>query len=402
VLQNETMINNISDFKMVAKTMHGLEELLSDEMLKLGARDIEIHKRAVSFVGDQGFLYKANLCSRVALSILKHVKTFTAIDQHQLYDEIKNISWEDYMGADDTLAVDCSLNSQYFNHSLFVAQKTKDAIVDRLKEKFGKRPSVDLENPTLRVDLHYYKDTCTVSLNSSGAPLFKRGYRTFAEKAPINEVLAAGMVLLSGWDKRSNFVDPMCGSGTLAIEAALIAGNIPPGYYRENFGFMNWKDYDEELWKKISESSIGKISNEQPAIYASDISATAIRVAGENIVNAKVDDAIKLKKIAIENIEPPQGRGIAIINPPYGERLNSGEDIAMFYKTIGDTMKKKFSGYDVWIISSNMEALKNIGLRPTRRITLFNGALECKFLKFSIYDGTKKIHKLKEKDTNNE
>lgn len=387
------MANN-NDFKMVAKTMHGFEELLAAELLKLGARDIQQHKRAVSFTGDNGFMYKVNYCSRVALSVLKFIKTFTATNQQGLYDEVKKIEWENYIGPDDTIAVDCALNSQYFNHSLFVAQKTKDAIVDRIKEKFAKRPSVNLDNPSVRIDLHYYKDTCTVSLNSSGAPLFKRGYRVRAEKAPINEVLAAGLVLLSSWDKRSNFIDPMCGSGTIAIEAALIGGNIPPGYYRDSFGFMNWKDFDKELWDTIVESAVDKIVEQTSFIYASDVSATAVRVANQNIVNAKVDDVIKLKKIALENLELPAGKGVVIINPPYGERLNSGEDVNTFYKNIGDVLKKKFAGYDVWIISSNIDALKHIGLHHTRKITLFNGPLECKFMKYSIYEGTKKVHKI--------
>lgn len=382
-----------SDFRMTAKTMYGLEEVLVGELSKLGARNIEKHNRAVSFTGDKGFLYKANLCLRTALRILVPITTFRVGNEQDLYNGIKKIDWEQYMGVHDTLAVDCSLNSDLFTHSQYLSQKAKDAVVDQFRDKHGKRPSVDLDHPSLRINLFIYKDQCTVSLDSSGESLHKRGYRELTNLAPLNEVLAAGMVMLSGWDRHFNFVDPMCGSGTLLIEAALIANNIPPGYYRKEFGFERWKDFDKDLWELITDSAINKIANHEVKLLGADISRNVARKAHSNVEEAKVDDVVQITTSAFEDLEAPKGRGTLILNPPYGERMNK-EDINALYKSIGDTLKKNWSGYEAWLITSNMEAVKHIGLRPSRKITLFNGPLECKFLKFEMYAGTKKIHKL--------
>ncbi len=391
------------NYPMTAKTQFGLEELLVDELKKLGASNIEKHNRAVSFEGDKGFMYKANLCLRTALRILKPIKTFNIVNEEGLYREIGKINWEDYMGVDDTLAIDCALNSDYFTHSQFMAQKAKDAVVDQFRNKYGKRPSVDLEHPKLRINLHIFKNTCTVSLDSSGESLHKRGYRDQTNLAPINEVLAAGLVLLSGWDKRTPLLDPMCGSGTILIEAAMIANNIPAGYFRKGFGFEHWRDYDAGLWDTIFNAAIDKISEEHLQITGVDISSNVARIAGDNILHAKVEDTVKVFCSSFQDFEPWEhitkttGRPIIIMNPPYGERLDT-DNITELYKSIGDTLKKKYAGCDAWIITSNPEAMKSIGLHGTRKITLYNGPLECKFLKFSMYDGTKKIHKI-QKDT---
>lgn len=384
------------DFKMIAKTIFGLEEVLSAELQRLGARDIEVHNRAVSFTGDKGFMYKANICLRTALRVLVPIKTFIVQNEQDLYQLIQDINWEDYMDVSDTLAIDTVLNSELFTHSQYISQKAKDAIVDQFRTKHGIRPSVDLEKPTLRIHLHIFKDTCTVALDSSGESLHKRGYRDKTNLAPLNEVLAAGMVLLSGWDKRKTFVDPMCGSGTILIEAALIANNIPPGYFREQYGFENWKKFlpfDEELYGKIFDAAIDKITNHNQQILGGELSPNVAKKAKGNVKEAKVDDVVSIKISDIKDFEAPTGGGIVIINPPYGERMVK-DNITELYKMIGDTFKKNFTGYDCWILTSNTEALKHVGLRPSRRITLFNGQLECKFVKYEMYQGTKKVHKL--------
>lgn len=384
------------DFKMIAKTIFGLEEVLSAELQRLGARDIEVHNRAVSFTGDKGFMYKANICLRTALRVLVPIKTFIVQNEQDLYQLIQDINWEDYMDVSDTLAIDTVLNSELFTHSQYISQKAKDAIVDQFRAKHGIRPSVDLEKPTLRIHLHIFKDTCTVALDSSGESLHKRGYRDKTNLAPLNEVLAAGMVLLSGWDKRKTFVDPMCGSGTILIEAALIANNVPPGYFREQYGFENWKKFlpfDEELYGKIFDAAIDKITNHNQQILGGELSPNVAKKAKGNVKEAKVDDVVSIKISDIKDFEAPTGGGIVIINPPYGERMVK-DNITELYKMIGDTFKKKFTGYDCWILTSNTEALKHVGLRPSRRITLFNGQLECKFVKYEMYQGTKKVHKL--------
>ncbi|MBL7883384.1 MAG: class I SAM-dependent RNA methyltransferase [Bacteroidia bacterium] len=384
---------------MIAKTIFGLEQTLADELLRLGAKEVEIHNRAVGFVGDLGFLYKANLCLRTALRILVPIETITVFNEKSLYEAIQSIDWEKYMNVTDTLSIDTVLNSDLFTHSQYVSQKAKDAIVDQFRAKFAERPSVDLEKPTIKINLHIFNDVCTVSLDSSGESLHKRGYRDKTNLAPINEVLAAGLVMLSGWDKRTNFIDPMCGSGTILIEAALYANNIPPGYFREDFGFMRWNKFmpfDETLWNTIFDAAVNKITNHEQTIIGGELSSNVAKKAKENIKLAKVDDVVSIRNCDMKDFEVPAGRGVVIINPPYGERMVK-DNIEDLYKMMGDTFKKKFAGYNCWILSSNLDAFKHVGLRPTRKITLYNGQLECKFMKFEIYEGTKKIHKLEGK-----
>jgi len=389
-------VNKEQDIKMMAKTIFGLEETLAGELLRLGAKDVEIHNRAVSFVGDKGFMYKANLNARTALRILVPVETITVTNEKSLYEGIQSIDWEKYMDVTDTLAIDSVVNSDLFTHSQYVSQKAKDAIVDQFRAKHGERPSVDLDKPTIRINLHIFKDVCTISLDSSGESLHKRGYRDKTNLAPINEVLAAGLVMLSGWDKRTNFIDPMCGSGTIVIEAALYANNIPAGYFREDFGFMRWHKFmpfDEELWDTIFDAAVNKITNHEQVIIGGELSPNVAKKAKENVKFAKVDDIVTIRNCDMKDFEVPPGRGVVIINPPYGERMVK-DNIEELYKMMGDTFKQKFAGYNCWILSSNMDAFKHVGLRPTRKIALFNGQLECRFMKFEIYEGTKKIHKL--------
>jgi putative N6-adenine-specific DNA methylase len=391
-----TNVEKEKDFKMIAKTIFGLEETLATELLRLGGKNIEVHNRAVSFEGDTGFMYKANLSLRTALRVLVPFETFTVKDENSFYDSIQKIDWTKFMDVNDTLAIDTVINSDLFTHSQYISQKAKDAIVDQFRVKFNERPSVDLDKPTIRINIHIYNDTCTVALDSSGESLHKRGYRDKTNLAPINEVLAAGLVLLSGWDKRTNFIDPMCGSGTIVIEAALIANNIPAGYFREDFGFQRWHKfmpYNEELWDLIFDSAINRITDHQQTIIGGELSPNVAKKAKENIRLAKVDDVVKIVNVDMKDFEVPPGRGVVIINPPYGERMVK-DNIEELYKMMGDTFKAKFSGYDCWILSSNIDALKHVGLRPSRKITLYNGQLECKFMKYEMYQGTKKIHKL--------
>jgi putative N6-adenine-specific DNA methylase len=382
------------EFRMVAKTMQGLEPVLAGELSKIGAKDVETHKRAVSFVGDKGTMYKANYMLRTALRILRPVNSFRATNEQEFYDGIYSMNWEEWMTADDTLAVDCTLNTEIFNHSYYIAQKTKDAIVDQFRKKFGRRPSVDTDFPTLRINIHVSREDVNVSLDSSGYSLHKRGYRDDTGRAPMNEVLAAGIVLLSEWHPRQRLIDPMCGSGTIPIEAALYANHIPPGYFREKFGFEKWNDFEPELWEKITDAALERISSEVQDIIGLEISRDTLTKARENIHLAKVEDVVKTFQADFFEWDPPEGKGVLIMNPPYGERMEQDDSLA-FYKQIGDTFKKKYAGYEAWLISSNMEALKEIGLRPSRKITLFNGPLECRLLKYQMYEGTKKIHKLK-------
>lgn len=385
------------DFEMKATTFFGLEEVLATELRKLGAKDVEPFKRGVSFTGDLGFMYKANFSLRTALRILVPIYKFEAFNEHQLYDGIKKFDWSQFMNVDDTLAIEAVANSDNFTHSLYIEQKTKDAICDQFREKTGKRPSVDLKAPTLRIYVHIFRDEVSVSLDSSGDILYKRAYREDIVDAPIKEVLAAGIVLISDWQPHLPLIDGMCGSGTLAIEAALYANNIPAGIFRKDFGFMRWKNYDEKLFETITESAIARIKENDVHILANDISDKSLNITKHNVQVAKVDDVISFSRKSFFDIKVDKPLGTVLLNPPYDERMKK-EDIVSFYKQIGDKLKKDFAGWTCWIITSNLDAAKFIGLRPTRKITLFNGSLECRLFKFEMYAGTKKIHKLQPKE----
>ncbi len=377
---------------MKATTFHGLEDVLVNELMKLGARDIVPFKRGVSFTGDKGFMYKANLCLRTALKVLVPIYSFTANNEYELYDKMKEYEWEELLNTDDTLAINATVNSDEFNHSLYVSQKTKDAICDRFVDKFDVRPNVDLDKPTVRIYVHIFRNQVNVSLDSSGDSLFKRGYRVDIDTAPMKEVLAAGMVLLSNWQPHLPLIDGMCGSGTLGIEAALYANNIPPGVFREEFGFMKWHDYDKALWDTIYESTINRIKDDMPSIISSDIDIVPLEMAKRNGAVAKVDDVIQYEHISFFDLMPTRPHGTILLNPPYDERIKM-EDTNAFYKQIGDKLKKDFGGWTCWIISSNMEAIKSIGLHPSKKMTLFNASLECKLLKYEMYSGSKKASK---------
>ena len=384
--------NHTGDFEMKVTTFFGLEEILAKELLQLGGKEITEFKRGVSVVGDIGFLYKANLCLHTALKVIIPITKFTANNEQELYDNIKLIDWERFISNSDTLMVESVLNSELFTHSQFVSQKVKDGIVDRFRDKTGKRPDVDLLHPMFKLYVHIYKNEVSLNIDSSGDPLYKRGYRSDINEAPMKEVLAAGLVKLSGWEKHLLLVDGMCGAGTIAIEAALWANNIPPGYYRNEFGFMRWRNFDEKTYDTIYESSISKIKNDKVEIIANDIDFPSIKKARTNTKNAKVDDVINCTQESFFDMTPPRQAGVVILNPPYGERLPVAE-IETLYKEIGNKLKKDFKGFSAWIITSSPEAIKSIGLRPSRRIQVFNGSLECRYLKFELYDGSKKASK---------
>ncbi|MEO8150143.1 MAG: THUMP domain-containing protein [Bacteroidia bacterium] len=385
-------------FTMIAKTFSGMEDILMNELEAIGATNTKKLTRAVEFEGDNAVMYKANLYCRTALRILKNYTTFEAANEQQLYDEIKKINWSEHFSLYQTFAIDATLSHSNLNHSQYAAQKAKDAIADQFREAMDKRPSVDTENPDLRIHLHVYDNKCTLSFDSSGESLHKRGYRDLTNQAPINEALAAGLVLWSGWDKQSTFVDFMCGSGTILIEAAMIARNIAPNKLKKKFGFQSWKDYDEPLWAEIYDDAL---MEEKPSldfkIIGADKSGIVLDKARQNIFNAGLENDIELQKGLFENFIPPTNSGVLITNPPYGVRIED-DDLLNTYKKIGDTLKKNFAGWKAWIFTGNLELAKFIGLRPTRKLHLFNGPIECRFLKFEIYSGTKRIHKFRKEN----
>ena len=374
---------------MVAKTLFGFEELLAKELTQLGALEVKIGVRNVSYVGDKGFMYKANLGLRTAIKILKPIHTFRLKTEQDLYDEIYKMSWEDYVKPSGTIAVDATVNSTVFTHSLYIAQKTKDAIVDKFRDTTGERPNVDLKFPDLKINVHIDRETCNISLDASGDSLHKRGYKTATNIAPINEVLAAGLVMLSGWDGQSDFMDPMCGSGTILAEAAMIACNIPPNLMRKEFAFERWQDWDVELFEKIEESLLSKTRDFHHKMVGYDKSPSAVAKAKDNIKNAHLDEFVTIKH---EDFFKTQKAGEEklhmVFNPPYGERLDI--DMEKFYADIGDTLKQNYPGTDAWFITSNLDALKHVGLRPSRKIHLVNAKLEARLVKYVMYEGSKK------------
>lgn len=377
------------NFKMVAKTFFGFEEILAKEVQQLGGQDVQIGTRVVTFYGDKGFMYKANLSLRTALKILKPIKGFKVFNEKGLYDSVSSIDWSQYMNERQTFVVDVTLYSEAFNNSQFVALKTKDAIVDQFRAKTGVRPSIDKDIPDLRIHIHLDRDQCTVSLDTSGDSLHHRGYRSATNIAPINEVLAAGMLLLSGWEGKSHFLDPMCGSGTILAEAAMIACNIPANINRKEFAFEKWNDWDNDLFDQIIDSLMKKTREFHYTIKGFDKAPSAVRKAQDNIQNANLEDYVTIEqKDFFESEKQTEGPLHMVFNPPYGERLDI--DMERFYREIGDTFKQSYPNTQAWFITANLEALKFVGLKPSRKIKLFNGKLEARLLKYDIYEGSKR------------
>ena len=383
------------EFEMIAKTFRGLEEVLATELVGLGANNIEIHKRAVSFTGDKTLMYKANMHLRTASRVLKPILTFKASTADEIYEEVKKVNWTDYMTVDSTFAIDATVFSDEFLHSKFVSYRVKDAIVDWFRERTENRPSVRLDNPGLMFNIHISQKQCTLSLDSSGDSLHKRGYRISQNEAPLNEALAAGMLLMAGWNGQTNFIDPMCGSGTLLIEAGLIALNIAPGVYRSSFAFEKWSDFDKELFDEVYNDD----SMERPfdfKIYGSDISARAIQISEQNVKSAGLGKYIELQRKPIAEFEAPVENCLMVTNPPYGERITS-DDLYGLYASLGTTMKYKFTGNSCWAISSHEECLDKIGMKPTERIKLLNGTLDCWFNHYEIFAGKRNDYVAKKK-----
>ena len=376
------------NFNITATTLYGLEEVLAEELRSLGALDIEVLNRAVQYKGDLALMYKSNLMLRTAVKILRPISTFRAFNEDQLYQHVRKINWDNYFDTNMTFAIDGSTSGEIFTHSKYAALKSKDAIADQFRDKYGLRPSVDTENPDIRINVHISNEMVHVSLDSSGNILSKRNYRLNQTEASMNEVLAAGIILLSGWNKDSDFIDPMCGSGTLPIEAALIAHNIPPGKNR-NFGFQTWLDFDKNLWDKIKADSEQNITTFKKKITAYEIDKKALSVAIINSERAGVKEFIDFKQMDFFESSYEGEKGHVVINPPYGERIEVDE-IVDFYKSMGTRLKHFYPGCNAWVISSNFEALKHFGLRPTRKIKLFNGPLECRLHKFELYKGSKR------------
>ena len=377
---------------MLAKTFKGLEEVLAGELVELGANNVQIERRAVSFTGDKRLLYTANMCLRTASRVLVPVATFRAKDADAVYEQAKQIDWSRYMTLKTGFAIDATVYSDTFRHSQYVTYRVKDAIADYWMEREQKRPSVKLTNPDLSLNVHISAETVTISLDSSGDSLHKRGYRVANTEAPINEALAAGMLLLAGWHGQGDFYDPMCGSGTLLIEAALIARNIAPGIYRKGFAFEKWADFDRDLFEDIYNDD----SRERPfthKIYGSDAGYYAVQTALKNIQSASLQHDIEVRQIRIEELrlaDRDTNGALVMMNPPYGERLSQDKDVLRLYQDMGTALKHEFSGATAWIISSNEDALKCIGLKPSKRIRLMNGELECLFNQYELFQGEHK------------
>jgi putative N6-adenine-specific DNA methylase len=387
-----------NQFEMAAKTLYGLEEVLADELKVIGADEVKTGRRMVSFSGDKAMLYKANFHCRTALRILKPIARFKADHADVVYREVKKIDWDAYLSPDKTFAVDAVVYSEMFNHSKFVAYRTKDAIADYFNDKYEKRPSVRVHHPDLYINVHISHDECTVSLDSSGESLHKRGYRVAQVEAPLNEVLAAGMILRTGWQGKTHFVDPMCGSGTLLIEAAMIALNMAPGVFRKEYAFERWPDFDRELLDEIYNDESAEREFDFKC-YGSDISPAAIEKAMKNVRSAGLSKYIDLTVMPFQQTTEAPRPGLLVMNPPYGERISS-DDIMELYSMIGERLKHVFFGYEAWILSYKDECFDKIGLRPKHRIKLMNGDLECEYRCYELFEGKNNDYKkdLRERD----
>lgn len=383
----------MNKLQFTATTFYGLEKILADELLQLGARHIHIGNRSVYFEGDLGFMYKANFNLHLALRVLLKIESFKAIYKaNQLYNAIDSIDWSQYFSVEQTFRIDVTGQSKYFKNSKFIALKAKDAIVDQFRKKYQKRPDIDLKDPFFHIVLHFNEERMTVLLDSSGEPLYKRGYRIATNQAPLNEVLAAGIVALSGWNSSVSLLDPMCGSGTLLIESAMWDMRIPAAINRKKFAFQNWKNYDEELFKLIQKSSFKRIKELAygAKLTGYDIDSSAVNKAIKNVKNAGLDEFIRIKQADFFKTNRSDDKLQLLFNPPYDERLKI--DINSFYGQIGSTLKHRYPGTVAWLLSGNLSALKNIGLRPDKKIKLFNGKLESRLVRYSLYEGSKKIN----------
>ncbi len=375
--------------QLVAKTFYGLENILAKELEELEADKIKVLHRAVAFEANKALLYRATLSLRTALRILRPVFRCRAQSEDALYALVTAEDWTEYLDPKKTFAIQSVVRSEYFKHSKYIALKTKDAIVDQIRRHIGYRPNINPKHPDINLHLHIYRDQVEISLDSSGFSLHRRGYRNQGHRAPINEALAAGLIRIAGWTPDKTLLDPMCGTGTILAEALMIAARIPARIFQESFCFQNWKDYSDDLWKSILEKEKSRITKGGWSLFGYEIDQSNADLAKRSLESILPQPAVELVCTDFFESYPAADRGVIIMNPPYGERLNP-KSVSDFYAQIGDTLKKKYAGWDAWIISSNIDALKSIGLRRTQKYKLYNGALECAYQKYSLYQGTKK------------
>lgn len=379
-----------NDFSLIIKTHAGLEQILADEVTAAGGHEVQLLVRAVRCQADTATMYRINYTCRTALRVLQLIKSFEVNNENELYNEIYKLDWPEIFPVDGTFAINAKVSRSEMTHDQYVALKAKDAVVDKFREMLGTRPNVDTIDPDMRIHIHISGSQGMLLLDSSGDSLHKRGYRRGQGLAPINEVLAAGMVLLSGWDGATDLLDPMCGTGTILCEAAMVAQKMPSGYFRKKFGFMTWPDYQPELWKEILETENARIQPAPCRLYGADVNQRVLAQADEVLQNTGFDKIIILKQVAFEDGSPPSDKpGMIITNPPYGERIEKA-NLNDFYRMIGDVLKNKYAGYTAWLITSDFGALKSVGLRTSRKITLFNGPLECRYVQYQMYRGSKK------------
>ncbi len=370
---------------MIAKTFMGLEDILAQELTELGADNVEKGRRMVSFTGDKAMMYRANFALRTAIRILKPIKHFRAKSADQVYDAIKQIDWAQYIGEGQTSTVDSVVYSEDFSNSRFVKYKVKDAIVDQFRERYGKRPNISVSDPDIRLNIHIADDKATVSLDSSGDSLHRRGYRQETVEAPLNEVLAAGMIMMTGWHGECDFIDPMCGSGTLPIEAALLARNIAPGVFRKKYAFEKWADFDADLFDEIYNDDSREREFDHH-VYGYDIDYKAVNMAATNVKAAGLSTDITIAQQDFKDFTGHNGKAIIVTNPPYGERIST-PNLLETYRMIGDRLKHGLKEGDAWVLSYKEECFQQIGLKPSLKVQLYNGSLECEFRKYSIFDG---------------
>ena len=374
--------------KLHAKTLAGLEDLVAQDMKQAGATEVSVGRRGVSCLADLKTMYHLCLHSRFVLRVLRHLTEFDAKNPDDLYRQCARFAWEDLIPVDGTFVVDATVHSEVFTHDHFAALRLKDAVVDRFRGKTGQRPSIDRVRPDVRLHLHIAGNKVTLSVDATGAPLSHRGYRPPQAKAPLNEVLAAGLLALSGWRPGTPLIDPMCGSGTFSTEAALWASGLPVQAGRRQFAFMKWSDFDASAWREVRDESMHEVKAVDTLIWASDNHPGAIRQTRHSLEEADVDGMVQVSQSDFFNLHPPTDSGVMVMNPPYGERLDPGDVVGM-YEGIGDRLKFNWAGFEAWVISSNEEALKRVGLRPHKRIPVFNGGLPCKWVGFQMYKGKK-------------
>ena len=369
-----------------ATCARGLEPVLAGELRELGAAEVQPGRGGVRFAGDKALLYKANLWLRTAVRVLMPILEFPVTTPDELYDAVRSIDWSQYLTPDHTIAVDCNVRDSHITHSKYAALRVKDAICDQFLERCGRRPSVDVVRPMVGLNLHVYRDEAVLSLDSSGDSLHKRGYRPILTKAPLNEALAAELVLRTGWRGDVPFVDPLCGSGTLPIEASWIALKRPPGLTRRHFGFMGWMDFDVELWTALRDEARNAVRKQLPApILGSDIRGDAIAFAVKNARAAGVGHLLRFDVLDVRDFQPPEGGGgVILCNPPYGERIGQEKDLISLYRTLGDVFRERCAGWTAWMFSGNASLARQLGMKPVEEVPLFNGKLPCRLLKFEM------------------